>query len=116
MMPQIKPPTHSSAPVLARRRPALAQKSASKSRSIPWSFSARPVSPSQPLIGSGGWDTGASYSSGNSYSAYAAPAAPAFGINGNLDLGFPGQGLINTALTIVFSLIGLSLLVQVSYV
>lgn len=34
------------------------------------------------------------------------------GFSANADVGFPGQGFLNTALTIVFALVGFSLLIQ----
>ena len=40
--------------------------------------------------------------------------APAggLGFSANADVGFPGQGFLNTTLTIVFALVGFSLLIQ----
>jgi hypothetical protein len=48
--------------------------------------------------------------------AYTFPAQAqnsGFGVGGNFDLGFPGNGLINTVLSVVFGLVGLSILIQV---
>ncbi len=43
--------------------------------------------------------------------AYSPPTS-GFGLGGSLDVGFPG--VVNTALTIVLALVGLSMLIQVS--
>jgi len=44
--------------------------------------------------------------------AYSPPTS-GFGLGGSLDVGFPG--VVNTALTIVLALVGLSMLIQVSF-
>jgi len=52
----------------------------------------------------------------NAYPYSFAPSNPSngggLGFSANADVGFPGQGFLNTALTIVFALVGFSLLIQ----
>ncbi len=42
-----------------------------------------------------------------------APPSSGLGFGGSFDLGFPGSGLINTIFTVVFALVGISMLIQV---
>ena len=42
-----------------------------------------------------------------------APPTSGLGFGGSFDLGFPGSGLINTVFTVVFALVGISMLIQV---